>query len=537
MASERRRRRGDGDDGAVIVVIALSMMAIVIMASIVINLGGARHAREHDQDSADAIAIAGAAKLDPTAGSSQSACTAAWNYAVSNLGVGASPAPSCVNWAGSCVATTSRTISQTSGAYTLTFTNPVLDGSSFFGNQAALTADGNACKRFGVEISHSWQFPFGRGTQTVNVKSLALLGHATGTVDAPLVLLNQHDCNVMTIAGNSTINAQTTTGQTAYIAIDSDGSACPAGNKVIVDATGNAEMTAGGIAMWALSTGNTARAYDPADVGAGRAFYPGPVASSAPVGRSQMDWAYNCSSANSCPYSTPPYISNLVTADGGTGVPSGFTRWTSVYSCSPSNLVVPKGNWYIDCSSGLTMSGTNSLTFRGGDIVADQAFNISGNSTLRVNCDVATSTATCPTDPATTTTMYFRNGSLSKTGNVVFDLYETFAYMANGTVNLSGNSQLYWTAPEDPSSPFNNLLMWTESSTTISMTGTSDTTFDGILFAPNADLALTGDSGSNALGSQMFVNTASLTGNSTLNMAPHDDRILQLGGASASLIR
>ncbi len=69
------------------------------------------------------------------------------------------------------------------------------------------------------------------------------------------------------------------------------------------------------------------------------------------------------------------------------------------------------------------------------------------------------------------------------------------------------------------------------------MTGNSDTTFDGILFAPNAALALTGNSGSSALGSQMFVNTASLTGNSTLNMSPHDDRILQLGGASASLIR
>jgi len=69
------------------------------------------------------------------------------------------------------------------------------------------------------------------------------------------------------------------------------------------------------------------------------------------------------------------------------------------------------------------------------------------------------------------------------------------------------------------------------------MTGNSDTTFDGILFAPNANLALTGNTGSNALGSQMFVNTASLTGNSTLKMIPNDDRILQLGGSSSSLIR
>jgi hypothetical protein len=364
---------------------------------------------------------------------------------------------------------------------------------------------------------------------------MALLGHAPGTVDAPLVLLNAHDCNVMTITGNSTISAVTSTGQTAYIAIDSDGSSCPAGNKVIVDATGNAEMTAGGIAMWALSTGNTAHAYDPGDVGVGRAFYPGPIASSAPVGRTQMDWAYNCSSSNSCPYSTPPYIANLVTADGGTGVPAGFTRWTSVYSCSPGSTVVPRGSWYIDCPSGLSTGGT--LTFRGGDIVSDNSISVSGNGALRINCDVADSTTACPSDPTTTTTVFLRNGGISKSGNVTFTLRETFVYLANGTVSLTGDSKLDWTAPQDASSPFNNLLMWTESSTAISMTGNSDTVFDGIMFAPNATLNLTGNSGSNALGSQIFVNTASLTGNSTLKMAPHDDRILQLGGASAALTR
>jgi hypothetical protein len=514
----------------------MSMLAIVMVASIVIDLGGARHARAHDQDSADAMAIAGAAKIDPTGGSNQNACTAAWNYAVGNLGVAASSAPTCSNWAGSCVATTARTITATSGSYTITFTNPVLDTSSFFDGQAATTSDGAPCNRFGVQITQTWQFPFGAGTtQTLRTKALGLLGHANGTVDAPLVLLNAHDCNVMTITGNSTISAQTTTGQTAYIAIDSDGTSCPAGSKVIVDATGNAEMVAGGIAMWALSTGNTARAYDPSDVGAGRAFYPGPIASSAPVGRSQMDWAYNCSSSNACPYSTPPYISNLIAADGGTGVPAGFTRWTSVYSCNPGSLVVPSGNWYIDCPAGLSTGGT--LTFRGGDIVSDNAISVSGNGALRINCDVTDSNTACPSDPTTPTTLFLRNGGLSKSGNVSFTLHETFAYLANGTVSLTGDSKLDWTAPEDPDSPFNNLLMWTESNTAISMTGNSDTVFDGIMFAPNAALNLTGNSGSNALGSQMFVNTASLTGDSTLRMSPRDDRILQLGGASSALIR
>jgi hypothetical protein len=518
-----------------LVIVAASMAAILVVASIVINLGGARHAHEHDQDSADAIAMAAAANLDSNGGSNQSACTAAWNYAVSDLGVAASPAPSCVNFAGNCVATTARTVTTTSGTYTLTFVNPVPDSNSVFAAQPATSSDGTACNRFGVAITHTWRFPFGQGDQTINVSAVARLTHGPGTVDAPLVLLDAHDCNVMSITGNSHISAVTSTGLPGYIAIDSDGSACPSGNKVIVDATGNAQMTAGAISMWALSTGNTARAYDPSDVGAGRAFNPGPVASSAPVGRTAMDWRYNCSASNGCPSGDSSAIGDLITADGGTGVPSGFTRWTSVYSCSPGSTVVPRGNWYIDCPSGLSTSGT--LTFRGGNIVSDNSISVSGNGTLRVNCDVASSGTACPSDPTTTTTLYLRNGGLSKSGNVTFTLLETFAYFANGSVDLSGDSQLDWTAPNDPSSPFDDLLMWTESNAAISMTGNSDTVFDGIMFAPNAALNLTGNSGDSALGSQMFVDTASLTGNSTLALSPHDDRIMALGGASAALIR
>jgi hypothetical protein len=292
-------------------------------------------------------------------------------------------------------------------------------------------------------------------------------------------------------------------------------------------------MTAGGISMWALTTGNTAHAYDPSDVGQGRAFYPGPVAQSAPVGRTSIDWRYNCSSSNACPYSTPPYISNLVTADGGSGTPTGYTKWSTVYSCSPGSLVVPSGNWYIDCAGGLSTNGT--LTFRGGNIVSDGTINVTGNGTLRVNCDVANSTDPCPSNPASPSTVYIRSGGIPKAGNVSVIMHETFVYFASGTVNLAGNATLDWTAPED--GPFADLLMWTDSNTTISMTGNSNTTFSGIMFAPNAELDLSGNTSSNPLDSQMFVNNAKLVGNSTLAMAPHDDRLQALGGANARLIR
>src|SRR5581483_3080796 len=476
-------RRASGDAGVVLVIVAAAMAAIVIVVSIVINLGGARHARAHDQDAADAIAIAGASNLNPSGGSSQAACNAAWTYAVTNLDVATSPAPNCVSMAGNCDEDTPREVSVSTGAYTLTFVNPVPDDHALFTGQPATATDATPCERFGVEISHDWRFPFDRGHPTLHVQAMARFIHAKGEVDAPLVVLNAHDCEVLTATGNSHVSAVTSTGLPGYIAIDSDGANCGSGKKVIVDATGSAQLSAGAISMWALATGNASRAYDPSDVGPGKAFDPAPIASSAPVGRSAVDWRYNCLASNGCPTANDSAIADLVAADGGTGVPAGFTRWTSVYSCRPSgNLTVPRGDWYVDCPGGLVSN--NIITFRGGNIVSDGPITVTGSGKLRVNCDVAFATDACPADPATTTIWYLRSGDLGNAGSVSVQLYETFVYVANGTVNLGGTGSLTWTAPDDPSSPFDDLLVWTESSSAVTINGTAGTDMEGIFFAP-----------------------------------------------------
>jgi hypothetical protein len=133
--------------------------------------------------------------------------------------------------------------------------------------------------------------------------------------------------------------------------------------------------------------------------------------------------------------------------------------------------------------------------------------------------------------------MFMRDGALTKSGNASLALLETFVYLADGGVDLTGTGQLAWTAPNDSSSPFDDLLIWSESTSPVTMTGNVDTTLEGIFFAPNAPLSLTGNTGANALGTQMFVQTAALTGNSSLTLAPRSDRVLQLGGAGSALIR
>jgi Flp pilus assembly protein TadG len=509
------------------------MAAVLVVVALVVDLGGARNARAKDQNTADAVALAGAAKLDPTGGNNQAACSAAWAYLVSNTSVASTPSPSCVTFAGTCVAATARQVAITRGDFVITFVNPVPDGHALFSGQSAQPADGAACQRFGVQITQTWHNLIESGSTTIHADALGLRVHTAGDVDAPLIVLSPHGCEVLAVSGTSRMNVQTADGTPGYIAVDSDGTTCTSGNKVIVDTTGGGHIDAGAISMWALTTGNTAKAYDPADVGVDRGFNPAPIASSEPVGRLTIDWKYNCLSANGCPSSSPSAIAALVAADG-TGLPAGFTRWTSLYSCSPSgDLVIPRGNWYIDCASGLSTGG--SITFRGGDIVSDAAINLTGSGVLRVNCDTASAASSCPSDPTTTTTLFLRSGDLTRSGTLT--LNETFVYLANGAVSLGGNTPLTWTAPNDPASPFDDLLVWTEKATTMNINGNAGMTVEGVFFAPNAALSLGGTTGTGALASQMFVGTLALSGNGVLTLAPKADRAIRLGGAGSALIR
>jgi hypothetical protein len=248
-----------------------------------------------------------------------------------------------------------------------------------------------------------------------------------------------------------------------------------------------------------------------------------------------MNNVYNCKPSNGCSGPGPSAIDTLVAADGS-GIPAGFTRWSTVYNCSniTSDLVIPAGNWYVDCgANGLGLSA--NLTFRGGNIVLDSAFNLSGSGNLRVNCNVASAATACPADPSSPTTMFIRNGSLSKSGSVAVTMHETFVYMATGGIDLEGSGSLDWTSPNDPTYPFDNLLTWVANSSPVKLTGGTNTTLEGIFYAPDSAATLSGNSATTGLGVQMFLATASMSGDLTL--APHDDRMMLLGGAGSSLIR
>jgi Flp pilus assembly protein TadG len=532
-------RRCRDESGVVIVLVAAAIGALFVMVALVVDLAGARRDRDADQIAADAMALAGAQGMSGATNYGAAACQAAWSYLVVNLpSAQTAPAPSCTTFASSCVATTARQVQATVGPYRITITHPVPNTHSLLQGRAVSPLDGRPCERIGIRVQQDRANLLASSSVALDVTAVARFLPGVGEADAPLVLLADHDCGVLTVSGTSSLTVSTSTGAPGYIAIDSDGDECSNPSKVVLDVNGQGSITAGQIALWALADGDPTSAYSSG------LLSPAPIASSAPVGRTGMDWRYNCSPSNACPTGDPAHIDDMIALWGGSGAPlpaPSFTRWTtSGRSCSPSGAtVVPAGSWYIDCGSG-GLSTNGSITFQGGDIVSDGPITATGAGGLRVNCadnniNDLIAPATCAADPAAPSILYLRSGDLVDNGDV--ELRETTVYLATGKVTFSGNRSLTWTAPNDPSFKFDDLLVWTTSTSEMKITGNTTMTIEGIVFAPNATMELSGSTGGQALASQIFAKRAKLTGGAQLLLAPREDRILEVGKGRAVLIR
>lgn len=543
MASDltpRDHRRRD-DAGAVVVIVAASMGAILVLVALVLDLSGARRDREADQTAADAMALAAASSLGGGAGQ---ACAAAWDYLVVNLPTAQerADAPDCAAFAGDCVAASPQIDSTSIGDYEITFIHPVADAEMPDGPRGD-GFDGEPCDRFGVRILQTRPNLWAGGAVNLEVDAVARYVAGVGDADAALVLLSDDGCNVLRLVGTGSLVVKDSLGQPGYIAIDSDGSnasSC-AGNKVIFRESGKGAVSAAQVAMWALTVGS-GNAYS-----VGAIPTPGdPVPAAAPVGSAALDLRYDCDPDEGCPGSGPPHITDMVGDWGKPGAPldfAPFKTWKTVYGeagCSvPGDLVVPAGNWYINCPGGLSAGG--SITFQGGDIVSDGPITTSSSGTLRVNCADGNSSdavfsGSCSAPSPTDSTLFLRSGGLADSGNL--ELRETMAYVAsNSAVRLSGTKSVVWTAPRSSSSRFEDLLLWAPNTELVKITGSATLDLEGVIYAPKATVELAGNAGAKALRTQIFAKSLELAGSVNMEIKPAADRVVEVGRGKVLLIR
>lgn len=272
---DRLRRVHHDESGTVILVVTLIMVALLLLAGLVIDVGGVRGFRANQQSISDAAAAAGAVTLAETR-DGQAACNTAKAYVISNArGVDTLAGIDCNTFPVSCDADTGEVTAVTvEGRFTISIAFPVADSSPLLDSQVlgalpqpASPEDGHQCERIGVSIESTFSTTFSRlagiDTLQANVHTVAKASLAKGdAMPVNLLVLDRTGCQTIRSSGNGGIyidavydpdedddpsNGLQPLLEPGLAASDSDGSAGCAGSDGVIDIDGtNAVLRADG---------------------------------------------------------------------------------------------------------------------------------------------------------------------------------------------------------------------------------------------------------------------------------------------------
>jgi hypothetical protein len=286
---------------------------------------------------------------------------------------------------------------------------------------------------------------------------------------------------------------------------------------------------------WNCRTG-----YDPYDVGAGAGF----------PGLEIPDCPYVEEPAKGETQPRAPYIDKLRTLVGTSGAPTGagfstYPRPLTTDSCNVSgDVVLPAGNWFVDCPT-LTVSGGNSITFTGGNVITRGGISSTGTGAVTFNannpvenlapgCTPLPAASLCSSSSAKASWVYMRAGDLDIKGP--FSAFKTMVYFHNGAIKLTGGGSFTWTAPTE--GPFAGLAAWAEKPDAYQITGGGTVTMAGAFFTPFANsMNISGGGIWNVKEAQYISRRLSASGGAILTMAPNPVTALTLPPKEGFLIR
>jgi hypothetical protein len=552
MTGARRLRGSSDDSGAYAVIYAALVVVLIGVSALVVDLSLMRESRATNRSAADAAVTAAASRLnavDSAAGNPQLACETAWDYLLASIPGLPDEKSSCSSLpviASDCDPSVASKADASPDGWAVRITWPVPDDSDLleepdvFGSNPTQevnpdidgTEDADVCARIGVEVYQPTSILLGAvfgfsGTVDTRAASVAR-NTATGgdsNVIAGLNLLEPDECAALDVSGNGHLRVEGVDNRSGIVAVESSGDGCVAGDYTITTtggggilATGAGEDGGGAIQSYALTVGNADRvapddgSVDPAPTPLALQSGSRPVlevfdCAEAPCGDGGGQWVSVLTSALGSGDPPNPYV--------GAAAPWNFQDFSTLpgsdlpdFTCDATDpLVVPDGNWFIDCPDGLEVSGT--LIFERGTIVTSGGVAVTDSGCLAVN-------VTAPTDdppdcaavgPAPVSTgdaiLYVRNGSLTKDNDARLLFPQTFVYLADGTYDLEGgDGALYWTHPQaqdcgqEPSGAicraqrFSPLVVWSESDDLHRLGVDGDDILGGIVFTPGATTEL-----------------------------------------------
>jgi Flp pilus assembly protein TadG len=610
--SRRPTARRRGESGVFAILYGVLVLVILGVAATVVDLALMREGRASTRSAADSAAVSAASLLnaiDSSKSDPRAACLKAWKYlreGISDLGDGSSScnvlpvAPA----AASCSASTAATVAAwTGGGYTVRVTWPVLASSALmtkpdvapgsFTQPADPTFDGDdACDRIGVQVARASSTVFaaalGVGDVTISSSSVgrAIEKGESKDVIAALNILEQSKCAALVTSGQGSVLVNGVGDQAGFVAVESSGrdtgNTCNGQGATIeaasnslnfIRADGPEGPGTGLIQAFALNqppTGNPAKAYNSGPI------QPTPTLLTDRYGARPVLDIFNCTTATCAP-NGDDYVDQLEAMYGGTGMPTQvwptspeaglFKTLTTVdapgFTCdgnaSTPAIVVPAGNWYVDCPNGFKVAGL--VAFRGGHVVTSGPVELgSSEACLAVNVPVDPAAPVCPTVDTSTTpdttspapssdsVLFIRTGRLYKVSQAKLYLPRTFTYLQNGYTDLAGGSgALLMTTPladlscgtdDACRNPyFRRLVLWSESPDLHAIGGQSALVLRGVLFTPNAPSTFTGQAGQQQADAQFWTRTLEVKGQGTLVMAADPEASISRPLLGVSLIR
>jgi hypothetical protein len=571
-------RRLNDERGAILVLSAILLLALLATVALVIDLAALRQDVRISQLVSDFSATAGAFELDSDfGGSPNAACLSAWAYFLANSpeapSGAADPCGAFPTDGSYCAAGTPPVVaSATAGPYVVTITHPVPDDSPLLKSWLEPDIDGFPCERIGVTISRTRGFIFGPviGAFSGVAGAGAVARAAAGTAQpelVPLLVLDPTGCKSLVAKGQAKVLVQPNGNIPGVIVVDSSGTEksspdqernCSNSNDFVIDPFGeqNSQIEAadaidgtgavvgkGTIYSFALMPGQgNSFAYDPSDVASGR-LKPVPVPGNQ-IGRSPFDFLFNCKPSIGCDDGVP-YIDNLRGALGGTGIPAGFSEYsedpaadyTGPCKTQPGAppIVLPAGNWWINCPGPRGLDLSSSMTFEGGSVVFEARVNV-GSSTgqLTINCNPLVDPDCSGSSDAV---IFFRSGNYEKDAQASVVMPQTMVYLEDGHIDFgAGDGALIWIAPY--AGNFEDLALWSESADEHLLGGQANLFLEGAFFTPNAfPFNFTGQGFQYQTKAQFVTYRLLVTGQGVLKMQPDPDRSVPILIKGVRLIR
>jgi Putative Flp pilus-assembly TadE/G-like len=603
MIRPARRRTASDDRGAYAVLYAFLVMALIGAGALVVDLSLMRESRATNRSATDSAATAAAARLnalDPAASNPQSACETAWEYllaSIPDLPDGQGSCGSLPTTATACITAPAEATVAPSlpDGWDVRITWPVVDGSALlhhpdvFGSNPTQTPDPDfdgsevedVCARIGVEVYQANDILLGAALEfsgTVDTRAASVARNtATGgdsTVVAAMNVLEPNECAALEASGTGDLLVEGTGNRSGVIAVESSGDGCASGDYTIrtsagisaIRATGPGGVPGGAIQSYALAVGNSDRvAPDDGSVS------PPPTPLPLQSGAEPVLNVFGCS-GSPCGDGGGPWLSDLTDALGSGNPPSPYpgadSPWDVAdfetlpgselpdFACDASDaIVVPAGNWYIDCSGdGDVLRVSENLVFEGGTIVTSGAVEVVDGGCLAVNVTISSPTAACssinPESPSLDDAfLYVRDGSLTKEPNASLILRQALTYLDDGAIDLaSGSGEVFLTHPRaqdcvDPGAAtcraqrFNPVVLWSESTTDHRIEADDDLVLRGIVFTPEASFEFSGTGGAALLEAQFWTRRLENEGDTDIVIRSDPGASIPRPAPGVSLIR